>query len=764
MNTLQMRMDIHREEPISIAAALSAMLLFAGMGRSIVDMLALPVSWPALAVGCLAILLALLMRRLRWCEILLGALAAGMIVYGLVFADLKGELYGVINAASSAIGGHVGRNLARYSASEPGIFCACCLSVWLALGCVWLVKNRCAFVAALVCALLAVLDVTLGIRASDGSLCIAAAGILLSGVSERRSRGSVIAWMCLAGVMTICVTGSLLLLEGTLIPHVDELRQQLTAMIRTARFGGADSMPFGDFTDLAALEQTDATLLEVEMDSPESLYLRGFVGSDYTGEGWSEIEKTALADGADLFYWLHQDGFYGQTQLANAALLLEGDRDPEEAISITIRHVGASREYVYAPYELLSTSDDLIDAAGIGDVQPYSLKLRGTDRYQLVSLDNQVKRYTTLLSRLREAETAPDASLEGYLIDESHYNSFVYAHFLEVPEDASALFGELFGAETSTGERLGYGSAKQKVLSWLEENIEYSESIAPHVQGSDFLTEFLMQTKTGYDVHYATAAVLMMRYFGIPARYVEGYLITPETAQNAEANAVIALDGKSGHAWCEIYQDGLGWIPFEVAPKYLNLMEQPDILVASDQADAQAEPEPSPQEENSLDMEEDVYDDFDEEDEEQETALPSDWSRIAGLLLVLLLAALLGLLLRRRIALLQRRRSFRLRDRKQATTNLYAYLFSLMREIYRWYDCNAPSGFTANLCADLGKDASMKYQEVVRICEAAAFDTRGVAEDDYRFVYVFVHKTTKLLAKRASVQRRLYLQYISNLI
>lgn len=766
MNMLQVRMDDHRDEPISIAAALSAMLLFAGIGGSIADMLALPVSWPVLAIGILVILLALLLRKLRWHEVLLGTLAVGAMLYGLVFADLKGGLFGIINAASSAIGGHVGRNFARYSASDSGVFCACCcLSIWLALGCVWLVKNRCVFVAALVGAILALLDVALGMGASDGYLCIAAVGILLASVSGQRARGGMLAWLCLAAMMAICVTGGLLFLERTPIPYVDEVRQQLTDWIRSARFGGADSLPFGDFTDLAELEQADETMLEVEMDKPESLYLRGFVGSNYTGEGWSEIEKTELADGADLFYWLHQDGFYGQTQLAKAALLLDDECAAEEAISIAIRHVGASREYVYAPYELLSASNDLIDSAGIGDIQPYSLKLRGAESYALASLSNQVKRYTTLLSRLREAENMPNASLEDYLVDESHYNSFVYAHFLDVPEEISALLGELF-EEDAFADRLAYGAAKQKILSWLEENIEYSENIAPHVQGSDFLTEFLTQTKTGYDVHYATAAVMMMRYFGIPARYVEGYLITPDVAQSAEENSVIALDGTSGHAWCEIYQDGLGWIPFEVAPKYLNLMEQADILFASDSAETAEQPqsEPTPQEENSLDMEEDVYDDFDEEDEEEETALPSGWSRIAGLLLILLIAAILGLLLRRWIVLVQRRRSFRLRDRKRATTNLYAHLFSLMCEIYGWYDCNAPSGFTANLCADLGKDASVKYQEVVRICEAAAFDTRGVAEDDYRFVYVFVQKTAKLLSKRTKGLRRLRLRYISNLI
>lgn len=766
MNTLQMRMDIHRERPLSAAAALSAMLLFIGIGGSLTDMFALPIPLLAPALGCFVILLALLLRRFQWHTLLLGALAVGGLFFGLAFADLRGGLFGIINAVSSVIGGHIGRNLARYSASEAGIFyAACCLSVFLALGCVFLVKNRCAFVAALVVVLLALMDIGLGIGASDGYLCIAVAAILLAGVSDRRARGSMRAWLCLAAVTALCVTGGLLLLNGASIPHVSEIRGHLASAIREARFGGADSLPFGDFRTLADLEQTDETMLEVAMDEPESLYLRGFVGSAYTGEGWAEAPKTELADGADLFYWLHRDGFYGQTQLASAALLLDDECSADDALSISVRHVGASREYVYAPYELLSASDELIDPAGIGDIQPYSLKLKGADRYELTALPNQVKRYTALLAQMSEAEAAPSAPLEGYLMDESHYNSFVYSHFLFIPEEISDLLGELLSEENAQENHLDYGKAKQKILTWLEENIEYSESIAPHVSGSDFLTEFLTHTKSGYDVHYASAAVMMMRYFGIPARYVEGYLITPDAVESAEPKAVLALDGRCGHAWCEIYQDGLGWIPFEVAPKYLNLMEQADILRSTDALNPpeQSVSEPVPQQENSLDMEEDFYDDFEDEDEE-ETALPSAWSRIAGVALLLILWALLFMLLRQRIALSRRKRSFKLSDRKSAVKNLYAYLFSLMSEIYRWYDCNAPSGFIESLRADLGEDIALKYGQVVRICEAAGFDVQGVAESNYRFVYAFVNKTAKLLSKRAGKMRRLYLRYIRNLI
>ena len=64
----------------------------------------------------------------------------------------------------------------------------------------------------------------------------------------------------------------------------------------------------------------------------------------------------------------------------------------------------------------------------------------------------------------------------------------------------------------------------------------------------------------------------MFRYFGIPARYVEGYIITPEDANSAKSGEPIAVTGENAHAWAEYYRDGVGWIPFEATPPYLFVM------------------------------------------------------------------------------------------------------------------------------------------------------------------------------------------------
>ena len=81
------------------------------------------------------------------------------------------------------------------------------------------------------------------------------------------------------------------------------------------------------------------------MSEPDSYYLRGFVGSEYTGSGWESPGPAGLYQRASLFYWLHQDGFYGQTQLAGLTQLV----DPSQQLAVrTVRNIGASTRYLYA--------------------------------------------------------------------------------------------------------------------------------------------------------------------------------------------------------------------------------------------------------------------------------------------------------------------------------------------------------------------------------------------------------------------------------
>jgi transglutaminase-like putative cysteine protease len=80
--------------------------------------------------------------------------------------------------------------------------------------------------------------------------------------------------------------------------------------------------------------------------------------------------------------------------------------------------------------------------------------------------------------------------------------------------------------------------------------------------GKDAVEDFLLVQKTGNCTNFATAAVVLLRSAGVPARLCTGYI--PHYVDKS-ANTFIVL-AKDYHAWLEIYFPGYGWIEFEVTP------------------------------------------------------------------------------------------------------------------------------------------------------------------------------------------------------
>jgi hypothetical protein len=92
---------------------------------------------------------------------------------------------------------------------------------------------------------------------------------------------------------------------------------------------------------------------------------------------------------------------------------------------------------------------------------------------------------------------------------------------------------------------------------------------------------FLIDSRQGYCMHFATAATLMLRELGVPARYVDGYVA------EAKAGRITNVPDSAAHAWVEIYLPGLGWYPVEVTPGY-------ETAIASFAPDPTQSPTPTP--------------------------------------------------------------------------------------------------------------------------------------------------------------------------
>ena len=77
----------------------------------------------------------------------------------------------------------------------------------------------------------------------------------------------------------------------------------------------------------------------------------------------------------------------------------------------------------------------------------------------------------------------------------------------------------------------------------------------------DFAQWFLEESDKGYCVHFATAATVLLRAAGVPARYVTGYVVS------CEAGQTVTVQSDKAHAWVEYYDEvHQAWLIAEPTP------------------------------------------------------------------------------------------------------------------------------------------------------------------------------------------------------
>ena len=559
------------------------------------------------------------------------------------------------------------------------------------------------------------------------------------------------AWLRPAALLLACVTALGCWNGDAAHPAaVDTAARWTAARADILRYGSnaAAGLPEGDMTKVGPRRTTEDTMLEVTMTQPISYYLRGFVGETYANSRWSTLDSKTLSEDADTFYWLHQDGFYAQSQLTTAAQAGVPDALRYDN-TVTVQNVGASGKYLYAPYELLADSD-VLDAAQIGDRTLLAGGLRGQRFYSFHASDNIITQYQRLAAALLEETEQTNA----FLNTEAAYNRFVYDHYTDIPDDVRGFLEEkLGGYQKDEGQvHFDYQRAKQNILFYLTTYITYEENVLP-ITGGDFALTFLDGTQSGYDVHYATAAALMFRYYGIPARYVEGYLVTKDDAAHMKSGQTLDVGGNRAHAWVEYYQDGLGWLPFEATPTYFSAMEKAEQYQNISGLVGQA----------PLDYTADNLDDAELENPAAE-ALREFWLKhrltILLTLAVLLAAGMVGLLIGWLI--FERRRT---KKRKEgffgadAAASIDA-IFRYMMDVLRARGMAAKNCPPADYVSYMDEDLREEYLAAAKLWQEARFRGKPMQELQRRRVLRLKDEIWERTWHSASLKERLRLKYV----
>lgn len=427
---------------------------------------------------------------------------------------------------------------------------------------------------------------------------------------------------------------------------------------------GLNAMPEGNLRNLNYFKKSNETALKLTTKNPQKFYLKGMVGEVYTGNAWEELPAVAKQEGEDLFYWLHKNDFFGQTSIASAVSLA----DNAEQYQLKITNISACREHQYFPYGLADMK--YLDSDKIADTEADYMEAEMDYNYFSGSLPQWYEAYMYLSDHYNEKK------VQEYLTLEQSYREFVYENDLQLTNTAIGVFERIFGTEKK--ER-SLAEILELVRETLEHNLEYKENITTPNGKNDFLKYTMEQSKQGYSVHYATTATLMLRYFGVPARYVEGYYLSSEEASKYAPMEEITVTEAHAHAWTEIYLDGIGWIPFEVTPGYIDEEE----LAAAEQMVSEGLGEGTGKSYRGTGM---TYKPPKQQEEEQHV---TDWNSlfrfevkdVISLLLIILIILLLVAFYRifkRRQKLLGFFKDMEKAEHRDAITGLFAYSTMLM--------------------------------------------------------------------------------------
>lgn len=132
--------------------------------------------------------------------------------------------------------------------------------------------------------------------------------------------------------------------------------------------------------------------------------------------------------------------------------------------------------------------------------------------------------------------------------------------WLELPESTRRW------AERLTAGILAEKTADQTDVGAIADFIRGSavyDLNTPRMPGDegDFARWFLEESDTGYCVHFATAAVVLLRAAGVPARYVTGYVA------DCVADKTVEVPERNAHAWAEYYSTAKNaWVILETTP------------------------------------------------------------------------------------------------------------------------------------------------------------------------------------------------------
>lgn len=340
-------------------------------------------------------------------------------------------------------------------------------------------------------------------------------------------------------------------------------KQETAAKFEKLRYG-EDTLPKGDLLKAAELLDGQKDTLKIQMNQPQELYLRGFVGGEYDGTKWSELPYSAYqGDYEGMLRWLSNNNFSPISQYS----IYESINDEATGRTtgytrVNVENMGAYRKYVYLP----SVAGAWEKGQNNKDWNVESKSFFGARRYQFQVPENVATADSQIPGNWLEMPSGGQE--EKYVQAESVYHSFAMDSYTDISDELKNKIQEKFFSGDKSAEEMNFDELTTQIRQVLRNSIHYSENPEELPADQDAVNWLLDGDKEGNAVAFASVAVMAYRAAGYPARYTEGYHLSSLDAQAASeaGEKELTLTTKNSHAWAEVYISGLGWMPVEVVP------------------------------------------------------------------------------------------------------------------------------------------------------------------------------------------------------
>lgn len=356
----------------------------------------------------------------------------------------------------------------------------------------------------------------------------------------------------------------------SILPRVSGGRLKLTL---EGVGGGVDDGTLGE-VDGYYFGSVQALKLTSSEKPQETIYLKGYVGAVYSGSRFDAADEEIFLNVAANWKIQDNPSLYIQNlpflrmMYAENVTFTEGEDEvtPELSGEVTstaqelkVENLDANDAYTYLPYNAYLNEYYTI-LAGDGAVE-------GQTRQEDIFSYYPREKYQEAME-----EWILHEDYQGALDSvESSYENYVNAVYLQIPESGLEQLKE----ECENTGLSDIDDIKEYVVSTLSQNYVFNRDVEPLPEGKDFVSWFLYEKGEGYSTHFAAAATMMFRMFGVPARYVVGY-VAPKSIFSSQPDGTYTavLEDDNAHAWTEIYLSGIGWVPVETTPGFVGMLEE----------------------------------------------------------------------------------------------------------------------------------------------------------------------------------------------